>query len=180
MQNLDGRAEGWRSMLSYRSVQRLLVPVLVLHNAEEGLTARTYLPRVQEHLQQVPALRGWARPPTLDQLYLALALVTVVPALIVVWATTGRESAAKRATVATLVAALLWNVVLPHVPAAILFGGYAPGLLTAVTINFPFALYFFRRSARDGMLGRRQRRMALVAGLLLLVVVPPLLLLRAP
>jgi hypothetical protein len=165
--------------LSYRSLQRLLVPVIVLHNAEEGLTARAYLPRVQEYLQRVPALRGLARPPTPGQLYVALLLVTVVPALLAAWATTGRESAAKREAVAILVAALLWNVLLPHVPAAVLLRGYAPGVLTAVAINLPFALYFFRRSAHDGALSSRQIRVALVAGLLLLVIVPPLLLLRS-
>jgi hypothetical protein len=106
-------------------------------------------------------------------------VVTVVPALIVAWATTGRQSAAKREAVAILVAALLWNVFAPHLPAAMLLGGYAPGVVTAVAINLPFALYFFRRSAHEGALSGRQIRVALVAGLLLLVVVPPLLLLRA-
>jgi hypothetical protein len=162
--------------LSYRSLQRLFVLVVALHNLEEGVAVPAFLPRLRAHLQQIAALRDVA-PPTAERMYVALAVVTLVPALLVGWATTGRDSVLKREIVAVLVAALLWNVVLPHVPAAIIFGGYAPGVLTAVAINLPFAVYFFRRSARERMLTRRQIGMALLIGLLLLMVAPPLLLL---
>lgn len=165
------------SRLSYRSLQRTLALVIALHNAEEALTAADYLPRVREYIERVPALRDAGLPPSLPQLYVALVVVTLVPALLIGWATTGRESVAKREVVAVVAAALLWNVFLPHLSAMVVFGGYAPGGLTALSVNLPFCLDFFRRSWREGMLTRRQITLALILGFFLLVIAPLLLLL---
>ena len=162
--------------LSYRSVQRLLPVVIALHNAEEALTAPAYLPRVDDYVARVPMLRDAGLPPSLTQLYIALVVVTIVPALMIGWATTGRESAAKRGLVAVVAAALLWNVLLPHVSAMIAFRGYAPGGLTALVVNLPFCVYFFRRSSRDGILTRGEMTWAIIFGLFLLALVPLLLL----
>lgn len=41
---------------------------------------------------------------------------------------------------------LLLNVVAPHVPAAILAGGYAPGVVTALLLNLPAAVWLLRVS----------------------------------
>jgi hypothetical protein len=165
------------SRLSYRSLQRALALVIALHNAEEAVTADAYLPRVREYVEQVPALREAGLPPSLAQLYFALVIVTLVPALLVAWATTGRESVAKREIVAVVASALLWNVFLPHLSAMVFFRGYAPGGLTALAVNLPFCLYFFRRSLSEGMLNRSQTTLALILGLFLLVIAPLLLLL---
>jgi hypothetical protein len=163
--------------LSYRSVQRLLPVVIALHNAEEALTAPAYLPRVDDYVARVPMLRDAGLPPSLTQLYVALVVVTIVPALIIGWAASGRESAAKRGVVAVVAAALLWNVLLPHASAMIAFRGYAPGGLTALVVNLPFCLYFFRRSSRDGILTRGEMTWAIIFGLFLLALLPLLLLL---
>ena len=163
--------------LSYRSVQRLLPVVIALHNAEEALTAPAYLPRVGEYVARVPALRdAGVEAPLLPQLYIALVVVTIVPALMIGWATSGRESAVKRGVVAVVAAALLWNVFLPHISAMVAFRGYAPGGLTALLVNLPFCIYFFRRSARDGILTRREMTLGVIVGLFLLALVPLLLL----
>ena len=42
-------------------------------------------------------------------------------------------------------AALALNVVAHVVTAAVVFRGYGPGVITAVAVNAPFAIYFFRR-----------------------------------
>ena len=165
------------SRLSYRSLQRTLALVIALHNAEEGITAGAYLPRVREIIERVPALRERGLlPPSLPRLYLALIVVTLVPALIIGWATTGRDSSVKREVVAVIAAALLWNVFLPHIPAMIVLRGYVPGGVTALLVNRPFCLYLFRRSLIEQMLTRRQLTVALIVGLFLLVVAPLLLL----
>ena len=163
--------------LSYRSVQRLLPAVIALHNAEEAITAPAYLPRVDEYVARVPLLRDAGLPPSLTQLYIALVVVTIVPALMIGWATSGRESAAKRGVVAVVAAALLWNVLLPHLSAMVAFRGYAPGGLTALAVNLPFCVYFFRRSSRDGILTRGEMTWAIIFGLFLLALVPLLLVL---
>jgi hypothetical protein len=163
--------------LPYRSVQRLLALVIALHNAEEAVTAEAYLPRVHDIIERIPALRdAGVVPPSLTRLYLALVVVTLVPALIVAWATTGRDGRVKRQIVAFIAAALLWNVFLPHLSAMVVLRGYAPGGLTALAVNLPFCAYFFQRSSRDGMLTRRQIAITLIIGLFLLVIAPLLLL----
>jgi hypothetical protein len=152
--------------------------VIALHNAEEGLTASTYLPLVREYIESVPALRAaGVVPPSLPRLYLALVIVTLIPALLIVWATTGRDTVAKRAAVVAVAAALLWNVFLPHVSAMILLLGYAPGGLTAVAVNLPFCLYLFRRTLSENMLTRREMTFSVFSGVLLLLAAPLLLLL---
>ncbi len=166
------------SRLSYRSLQRLLAVVIALHNAEEGLTASRYLSLVREYIERVPALRAaGVVPPSLPRLYVALAVVTVIPALLIAWATTGRDSVAKRVLVIAVAAALLWNVFLPHLSAMILLQGYAPGGLTAVAVNLPFCLYLFRRTSGERVLTRRQVTLAAFSGVLLLLAAPLLLLL---
>jgi uncharacterized protein with HXXEE motif len=159
-------------------LQRVLAFVLALHNAEEALTAGRYLSLVREYIERVPALRDTGIvPPSLPRLYVALVVVTLVPALLVAWATTGRDSVVKREVVAVVAAALLWNVFLPHLSAMIVLRGYAPGGLTALAVNLPFCFYFFRRSLAEQMLIQRQVTLALVMGLFLLAIAPLLLLL---
>ena len=158
-------------------MQRLLALVIAVHNAEEGVTAGAYLPRVREYIERVPALRDAGLPPSLSQLYFALVVVTLVPALLIGWATTGRERVAKREVVAVVAAALLWNVFLPHLSAMVVLRGYAPGGLTALAVNLPFCLYFFWRSSRERMLTGRQMTLALIIGLVLLLIAPLLLVL---
>jgi uncharacterized protein with HXXEE motif len=165
-------------LLPYRSLQRLLALVIALHNAEEAVTADAYLPRARQIIERIPALRdAGVVPPSLPRLYLALVIVTLVPALIVAWATTGRDSLVKRQIVAFIAAALLWNVFLPHLSAMVVFHGYAPGGLTALGANLPFCVYFFRRSSRDGMLTRSQIAITMTIGLFLLAIAPLLFLL---
>jgi hypothetical protein len=112
----------------------------------------------------------------LRQLYAALVIVTLVPALLIAWASTGRDTVSKREVVAVIAAALLWNVFLPHLSAMVVFRGYAPGGLTALAINLPFCVYFFRRSLRERILTARQMTLAMILGLFLLVIAPLLLL----
>jgi hypothetical protein len=45
---------------------------------------------------------------------------------------------------------MLANVVVPHVPAAIVFHGYAPGVVTAVLINLPVMSILVIRMLREG------------------------------
>ena len=44
--------------------------------------------------------------------------------------------------------------------AAIVLGGYAPGVGTAVLLNLPISLYFRRRSLREGYVTRRAASLA--------------------
>jgi hypothetical protein len=156
--------------LSDRSVQWLAFAFLALHNLEEGLTMRAYFPRIRELLREHAPASPISDIPALTQFYAALAGATIFPLILVLIATTGKPSKLKFYLVALVQAQVCLNVFVPHVPAAFVLGGYAPGLATAVIINLPFSVYFFRRSLRESHVTRR--------GLLIMLLVAlPLLLL---
>lgn len=151
--------------LSYRSLQWLVVAFLTLHNLEEGLTAPAYFPKVEGLLAgRAP---GWLQVsvPAPGQFFAALVGATVVPLLLVAFAARGRQTAFKSYLVVAVQALVLVNVFLPHIPSAIIFGGYAPGVVTAVLINLPFSFYFFRRSLREARITRGGLILVLVLAL---------------
>jgi hypothetical protein len=47
------------------------------------------------------------------------------------------------------IVAVLVNVLVPHVPAAIMFRGYAPGVVTAVLVNLPVLALLTRLAIKD-------------------------------
>ena len=135
-------------MLSHHPPKRsalLGVPVLLtLHNAEEALFVPRALGEVAKRLP--PAFAGAL--PTAEQMYVALAVATVIPWL--VWL----PGAARRETrLGTRLLLLLQCVMLVnagwHVAAAVVLGGYAPGLATALAFNLPFSIYLLRRALKE-------------------------------
>lgn len=67
-----------------------------------------------------------------------------------------RAAGAKLLALRALAAVLLINILAPHLPAALAFGGYVPGVLTAVAVNLPIelgALLILRRE-RSGQVAR--------------------------
>lgn len=156
--------------LSYRSVQWLVFAFLALHNLEEGLTMRLYFPRIKELLRQSAPPTLLSAMPTPAQFYAALVCATLIPLLLIIFATTGRPSMFKSYLVAVVQAQVCLNVFVPHIPAAVMLGGYAPGLVTAVLLNLPFSYYFFRRSLRDAHITRRGLIVMLLVALPLLLL----------
>ena len=49
---------------------------------------------------------------------------------------------------------MLLNVLWHVATAALVFNGYAPGLLTAILINLPFSVYLLRRAASERWVSR--------------------------
>jgi len=121
-----------------------------------------------------------AAVPTLDQFYIALVGATLVPLVVTVIATTGKPTQLKSYVVVVIAMGLLLNVFIPHVPAAVALGGYAPGVATALLLNLPFSIYFLWRSEREGHVDRRGLAIAAaIASSILLVGVPLLWFLTA-
>jgi hypothetical protein len=156
--------------LSYRSVQWLVFAFLALHNLEEGLTMHLYFPRINELLREIAPPTLVSVMPTPAQFYAALVGATLIPLLLVIFATTGTPSQFKSYLVAIVQAQVCLNVLVPHVPAAIMLGGYAPGLATAVLFNLPFSVYFFRRCLRESHITRRGLFVMLLVALPLLLL----------
>jgi hypothetical protein len=156
--------------LSDTSLQWLVFALLALHNLEEALTMRAYFPRISELLRANAPASLVSAMPTLAEFYAALAGATIFPLILVMVATTGRPSKLKYYLVALVQAQVLLNVFVPHVPAAFALGGYAPGLLTAVLVNLPFSIYFFRRSLSASRVTRKGLLVMLLVALPLLLL----------
>jgi Protein of unknown function with HXXEE motif len=136
-----------------------------VHNAEEALLFPRYLPLVLGRLPE-----GWraiAGALTLGQVGIALGLVTLIPLLLAIWATRRPDSTVLLWLLLLVQATVLLNVLWHVSAAAVVFGGYAPGLVTAVLINLPFSLYLLRRAARERWVSRRAM-WALLPGALLM------------
>lgn len=156
--------------LSYKSLQWLVFVFLALHNLEEGLTASAYIPKVKNLLGGRAPGGLLASLPAPGQFYAALIGATLLPLALVAFATAGRPTPFKSYLVVAVQAVVFLNVFVPHIPAAFILGGYAPGVLTAVLVNLPFSLIFFRRSLDESRVSRAGLALVLALALPALVL----------
>lgn len=135
----------------------LIAVNLVVHLAEEFIAFPRYITSLG---RQLPA---WLPSPALQHsmtnLRIALVAGIVLPCMVIVWAIISRSHG-------FLIASLLVEAVLlvngfAHVFAAMLRGGYVPGLITGVAINIPLGIYVFRKVVREGWI-RRYRAWQLI------------------
>jgi hypothetical protein len=131
----------------------LLPLVLVLHNLEEGVFFPRYVPLV---LARLPAgARDWIGPVGLREMGAALALATVIPLGFSLWAAARPASRAALWLVLAMWATLLLNVAWHVAAALVLFGGYAPGVATAIALNLPLSALALRRAVAEQWLSPR-------------------------
>jgi hypothetical protein len=123
----------------------LLLAAVLLHNVEEGLT----YPLARGRAADVLAQLGVASSPSPQQFWTALVVVSLLAGAALIWAQAGRSSAGKLLILRATAAVLLTNVLIPHVPAAIALGGYAPGLASALLINLPLSLVVLTKLRRE-------------------------------
>ncbi len=136
-----------------RSILWLVPILLAIHNAEEALFFPRYLPFV---LYRLPATwQALIAPLTTGQVGAALAVVTAVAFIVAWWSYRKPNSAVALWLVLLIQATVLLNVVWHAAAAVVLFGGYAPGVVTAVLLNLPFSVYLLGRSAREHWLSAR-------------------------
>lgn len=149
--------------VSLRRLFQLGILVLAIHNAEEALTApgwlQAALPRIRDLFGVTPR-----EQPSASQLYVALVLATVLPAVWVVLAMSGERKSVRVYSLMTLYSILFWNAWFPHIALALALVSYTPGVVTAVVLNVPFTLYLFRRAFRDGYVEKRGFAVAVVLG----------------
>jgi hypothetical protein len=130
------------------------VPILLaLHNAEEAIFFPRYLPFVLARLSS--GLEAVAGPVTSGQVWLALAAITLLGFAVALWADRRPESRAAVWLLLLIQTTMLVNALWHLGAAVVLFGGYAPGLVTALLLNAPFAIYLLRRARAEGWLSRR-------------------------
>lgn len=121
----------------------MLFVAACLHNLEEALTYGTWRDKstvLVERLLGSPVVL-----PELSTFFVLLAAVTALALVVTIWTSRAPATHCKRLALRLFALILLVNVLVPHVPAAVLMGGYAPGVLTAVLINLPLSLYALRK-----------------------------------
>jgi uncharacterized protein with HXXEE motif len=141
--------------------QATIAVALLVHNAEEGLTIGAAWPRLKaaaDHLLGQPA-----RLPTPSQYQVALAALTLLGFALLIAA---RRWPSARYTLVVLQATMALNVVV-HVGAAIALAGYAPGLVTALTVQAPVSAFVFKRLRESGWLSASRSWTLFIAAALL-------------
>lgn len=144
--------------LSRRAVIWLVPALLAVHNAEEAVMFRRYLPLVRALLPD--SARPIAAGVRYEQMLIALAIATIVPLGIAIWAVARPRSPVALWSVLLIQAVVLLNVAAHVGSAVVILRGYGPGLATALVVNLPFSLYVLRR-ARGERWTTRQGLLAL-------------------
>ena len=135
-------------MVHARQRWQWLFPVAVtLHNLEEAI----WLPGwVAEHAQELPYVAGPA-----EFRFAAAALTLAAYVVTYLSAHHGRENLWTYLWFGYVVT-MLANVFIPHVPAALIFRSYAPGLLTAVMVNLPVMTFLMIHALRGRYVSGRK------------------------
>jgi hypothetical protein len=133
--------------LSRRTVVWLVLILFTLHNAEEAVAFRTYLPRMGAALPgpfaSIPTTRSYT------VMLMALAVVSFLAFLVALAAATWPQSPRAVWSLLVLQAVVGLNVIAHVLTAKLVFHGYGPGLATALLFNAPFTIYCFRRARRE-------------------------------
>lgn len=120
-----------------------LLVTFLLHNAEEAIFYGSYR-EASQALIRTAFFESYTAPSTCS-FHGALLAISAAGSAAMTWARLNRSRPAATILVRGLALLMLGNVFIPHVPAAILLGGYAPGIVTAVLLNFPIAGYVLSR-----------------------------------
>lgn len=134
--------------MMFRSLRWALIPIIAAHNFEEWLTFPIY---------------GGVDAPW-PAVQLALILVTIGPALVVLWAAIGAPTARKDFAILWIAGIFAANALLQHIPAAVIARGYSPGLITALAVNLPVAFLLYGSAIREGAATPRSAALALGVG----------------
>jgi hypothetical protein len=107
-----------------------------VHNLEEASTAPAFF---EDPPPDLPM--PWPSPTAFQT---ATAVVTAIGLALVLYAIRTERTWPPTA----LAAVMLINVAIPHVPLALISGGYAPGVVTALALNLPVDLFWLTRCRR--------------------------------
>jgi hypothetical protein len=137
-----------------RKAFTLLTAGFVLHNAEEALTMSG---------QQGVSPFSFIKLPTYNQFLFSVAVITIVALLAYIAAMRTQNGKTYLFISTTIAAALLFNVFVPHLTAAILTLKYTPGLITAVLLNLPFSILLLKLN-KPLFADRRQMSIYILGG----------------
>ena len=119
------------------TVPTALLLAFLLHNLEEALTFSAFRGAAETLLRNLSSAEFSI--PSQNSFLSALVVVPLIAALAMAWAVIHPSRRSAFVLVQGLAWIMLINVLVPHVPATILLGGYAPWVITAVFVNLPIA-----------------------------------------
>lgn len=127
------------------------------------------------NLEEAPAMARWSwdhlpqkyHPLASQPQFLAALVIVTVLAFLVAWISARSPKNGWGIGLFMGMQSIFLVNAATHAMAAIIFAGYAPGVVTGLLLNVPFALYLFRRAFRDGYAGKRALALSAAAGLVL-------------
>jgi hypothetical protein len=137
---------------------------LAAHNAEEALFARHW---VLAHVEVVSRFTGrdriefWAGP----DFRISLLVLTIVSLLLAILAARARQGGFAIYLLLGLLAAFVANAIFPHILGAIALGSYVPGVVTAILLVIPIAVWVYIGTLREGYATRRGAIAAAAGGI---------------
>jgi len=144
----------------------LLVPLLlIVHNAEEAIAFRHMWPRIGLPLPEpIPSIAARLSVPAMLQ---ALVVLSLLGCLLAAGVLLRPQWRGGWWLLLALESAMGINAIVHAASALFIFRGYAPGLITALVLNAPFAAYCLSRARRERWVTDRAWRAALIGGAVL-------------
>ena len=141
--------------MSFQRLQWLFPIAVTLHNGEEAIWMPGW---TASHAAQLPV-----HPPPAGELRFALLLLTVL-AFAVTALSAKKGPGSLWAYLAFGYIVTMWmNVLVPHLPASVIFFSYTPGVVTAVLINLPVMSYLAARAMAEQWVSGWKAALAAVA-----------------
>ena len=138
--------------------------IFLVHDVEELATAEGWL---RSHATELPvALQARADTVTTSRLAVSVAVLLGL-FVIAAWDGARRAKVGKRSWPFLLAAGALAGNALTHLAQAIYFGGYTPGIVSAVLVCMPYAILLERALERAELLTPRHAMGLLATGVLI-------------
>lgn len=136
---------------------------ITLHNLEEAL----WLPQWSQM-----GLK-FQKPITPIEFHFAVLIITALAYFVSFLFLSFPKSRIIKWTFIGFLGSMIFNAIFPHIIATILLKTYAPGLVTAVTLNIPINIIFLYRLHKQNLIRVIEIVIAtVVVGILLLAVIP--------
>jgi uncharacterized protein with HXXEE motif len=126
--------------LRFQQLQWLFPVAVTLHNAEEAITMPGW---ISVHGNQLPL------HPKIAAIELGLVLLTAAAYAVTYLSAHRGKGSVWAYLLFGYITAMLENVLLPHVPATLVFRQYTPGVASAILINFPVMSVLLFRAVRE-------------------------------
>jgi hypothetical protein len=140
--------------------------IIVVHNIEEYLAMGPFL---AAHRDQLPA---FLRSMTGEQFAVSLVIATLLGFFVIWFAARSRMNGPWLVLAIAFQVGLVLNA-LQHAVVGVWAGGYAPGVVTGLLLNLPYAVYLIRRALREGWV---RIKPLIITALVVLVLMAPLVL----